>query len=201
MTAPFDAMLRGRATELEHDNGTVSRLPVRRWFAAADHIDEQLVRRCRGATLDIGCGPGRLTQALHGRGLTAIGIDTSAEAVRLTAARGCTALLRSVFDRLPGEGRWRHVVLADGNIGIGGDPAGLLDRVRALLRPGGSAFVEVGSPGIGLRAGQARLPGGTWFPWAEVDADALVRFAVPARFVLTWSARRDDRRFVELTRA
>ena len=31
-------------------------------------------------------------------------------------------LRRDLFAPLPGEGRWHHVLLADGNIGIGGDP-------------------------------------------------------------------------------
>ena len=41
---------------------------------------------------------------------------------------GGPALVRSVFETLPGEGRWDTVLLMDGNIGIGGDPAALLGR-------------------------------------------------------------------------
>ena len=35
---------------------------------------------------------------------------------------------------LPGEGRWHHVPLADGNIGIGGDPVPLQRRFVELRR-------------------------------------------------------------------
>ena len=51
------------------------------------------------------------------------------EAVAQTPDRGVAAIRRNVFDALPGEGRWRTALLADGNIGIGGDPAALLRRL------------------------------------------------------------------------
>ena len=35
---------------------------------------------------------------------------------------------RDLFGALPGEGTWSHVLLADGNIGIGGDPVTLLSH-------------------------------------------------------------------------
>ena len=49
---------------------------------------------------------------------------------------------RDVLGPLPGEGTWDHVLLADGNIGIGGDPLRLLHRAAHLLRPGGTVLVE-----------------------------------------------------------
>ena len=50
---------------------------------------------------------------------------------------GGPALRRSVFDPLPGEGRWGTALLLDGNIGIGGDPRALLaPDWRELRRPG-----------------------------------------------------------------
>jgi len=96
------------------------------------------------------------------------------------------ALHRDVHDRLPGEGRWRHVLLADGNIGIGGDPARLLRRVRELLRRGGTVLAEVEPPGSGVRCGSARLvhhdtmhhdTAGPSFPWCRVSADAATTVA------------------------
>ena len=48
--------------------------------------------------------------------------------------RGVTGPARDVFDPLPGEGRWETALLADGNIGIGGDPVALLRRLRAADR-------------------------------------------------------------------
>jgi hypothetical protein len=37
--------------------------------------------------------------------------------VRLTTQAGGAAVRRSVFDRIPGEGLWDAVLLADGNVG------------------------------------------------------------------------------------
>ncbi len=69
---------------------------------------------------------------------------------------------------MPGAGRWRTVLLADGNIGIGGDPAALLRRVLALLGPGGRVLAEVDPPGTGARVEPLRLRSGRtvgeWFP-------------------------------------
>ena len=108
-----------------------------RWADPADARDRALLRRCGGPVLDIGCGPGRMSEHLAHQGVAVLGIDVVPEAVAQTRARGASALHRDVFDRLPGEGRWTCALLADGNIGIGGDPVALLRRVAHLLRPGG----------------------------------------------------------------
>jgi hypothetical protein len=90
-------------------------------------------------------------------------------------------LQRSVFQRLPAEGRWRTVLLADGNIGIGGDPVRLLTRCRDLTDPEGRVLVELAPPGIGLYRHRARLESGhvvgPWFDWAEVGVDAIAEVA------------------------
>nr|WP_246122422.1 class I SAM-dependent methyltransferase [Actinoallomurus bryophytorum] len=41
-----------------------------------------MLKHCHGPTIDLGCGPGRLVQALTARGVRALGIDTSPWAVR-----------------------------------------------------------------------------------------------------------------------
>ncbi|MFE9657586.1 class I SAM-dependent methyltransferase [Micromonospora sp. NPDC006431] len=167
---------------LVQDDGRRSVLPVRRWHGPPEPATAAVVARCAGPTLDIGCGPGRLTLALARAGHAAVGVDVSAHAVRLTRARGAVALHRDVFGPLPGEGRWAHVLLIDGNIGIGGDPILLLGRCRELIRAGGSVVVELEPPGPGLWRGQARLasrsPQGKVcrsgaFRWARLDTVAV----------------------------
>jgi len=178
----FDDALRGRPCSLAHDDGSHTLLPVDRWRALPGAADEALLLRgCTGPTVDVGCGPGRLVAALSVRGVMALGIDVSPLAVALTRSRGAMALHRDVHDRLPGEGRWRHVLLADGNIGIGGDPARLLRRAGELLLRGGTVLAEVEPPGSGVRCGSARLVHhdvtGPSFPWCRVSADAATAVA------------------------
>ena len=98
-------------------DGHSTRLPVRRWKGGVNRSDVALLQACKGLTLDVGCGPGRLTMGLLARGLPVLGIDVSAEAIRLAQRRGCPVLQRDFFDSLPGEGQWSCVLLADGKPG------------------------------------------------------------------------------------
>jgi SAM-dependent methyltransferase len=136
-----------------------------------------MLARVRGTTLDLGCGPGRLVVELARRGVHALGVDISADAVHLARRAGAAVLRRSLFCPLPGEGLWDSVLLADGNVGIGGDPAALLRRCRALLAPGGRAVVELEEPGTGLVCTRLRLERGaeatSWFDWASMGVDAV----------------------------
>jgi SAM-dependent methyltransferase len=158
------------------------------------------VRRCTGPTIALGCGPGRLVAALVERGVPALGVDSSPLAARLAGRRGAAVLRRDVFANLPGEGRWQHALLADGNIGIGGDPAALLHRVRRLLASDGSALVELARQ-PGLWRGSARVvwsAGATgWFPWAVVGQDVIAELAEAAGLRLV-GIRRRARVFAEL---
>jgi SAM-dependent methyltransferase len=200
MTA-FDDGLRGRSCRLDL-GGVQVELPVERWHAPADETDRVLVDACGGPTIDLGCGPGRLVAALVRRGVPALGVDSSEVAVRLACSRGAPALRRDVLGDLPGAGRWSHVLLADGNIGIGGDPVALLRRARDLLVPTGTALVEVDPPGCGLRRERARVHSdgapGDWFDWAVLDPAALGDAADEAGFRTRRVTERAGRWFAEL---
>jgi SAM-dependent methyltransferase len=212
--AVFDAALAGRRQRLVRGDGVVLPLAVQRWHDDADADDEWLLARCAGATLDLGCGPGRLVVALADRGVPALGVDVSVQAVQRCLERGAAVLHRDAFERLPGEGRWQHVVLADGNIGIGGDPVSLLRRCRALLADGGTILLEL-TPGAGLWRGTAylestdaddpvdgltvleALDAGPWFPWAVLGPHAVDEVAAEAGLAIRARAE-GDRSFVEL---
>ena len=198
MSSPFDLALAGRRCHMERVDGACSALPVRRWHADCDATDAHMVQRCHGATLDVGCGPGRLTLAVLARGAVAVGIDTSPAAVRMTRRRGGVAELRSIFEGVPSEGQWRHVLLADGNVGIGGDPRLLLRRVREVLAPGGTVIVEAAAPRSGLWCGPVRIGAGPWFPWAEIGLDALLAIARGEDLRPVWTVEHSGRWFVEL---
>jgi SAM-dependent methyltransferase len=153
-----------------------------RWLSAADAADETVVARCRGPVLDVGCGPGRLVSSLNQRGVAALGVDIAEMAVALTRGQGLPALLRSVFEDLPGEGRWPTVLLLDGNVGIGGDPLRLLERIRSLLRQGGRVLVETHpDPGadevLEVRFTDRGVPVGEPIEWAHVGIDPLRIYA------------------------
>ncbi|MCM1976331.1 MULTISPECIES: bifunctional 2-polyprenyl-6-hydroxyphenol methylase/3-demethylubiquinol 3-O-methyltransferase UbiG [Streptomyces] len=178
-----DALRTGRGPLfLRRADGWLLPLDVERWCAAADAVDLEVLRRCEGAVLDVGCGPGRLVAALGAQGRPALGIDVSEAAVARTVRLGGQALRRSVFDPLPAEGRWGTALLIDGNVGIGGDPAALLDRIAQLLCEGGLLIVET-VPGLDLdervlvRVTDARGATGSPFPWARIGTPALLRLA------------------------
>jgi SAM-dependent methyltransferase len=202
----FEPGLLGHHCWLELATGERISLSTERWRATPDPGDELLLSSCVGPTLDIGCGPGRLTAALTERGIAALGTDVSAVAVRLTIQSGAAAIRRDVFARQPGEGRWRHALLADGNIGIGGDPVRLLGRVRELLCARGSALVEVDAPGVGLRHGRVRVStddaeGARWFDWAWLGADAVASTAAQAGLKTGWLREAGGRWFTQLVRS
>jgi SAM-dependent methyltransferase len=188
--------------EIEHADGTRVPLAVDDWLDASPG-DASILDRCDGPTLDVGSGPGRLTVALAERGIPALGIDITPYAVQMARSAGALALLRDVFGRVPGAGRWETVLLADGNIGIGGDPVALLRRIGELLTPGGQAIIEIQPPGTPLRKEQVRLRHADtisdWFPWAYVGADQIAEVADSAGLTLaeTWSA--DERWFSALS--
>ncbi|MEV6489759.1 class I SAM-dependent methyltransferase [Actinoplanes sp. NPDC051633] len=216
--AIYDAALRrahsGRpaALTLRDDRGDDHGLDPAAWCRDATPGDDGLLARCAGPTLDVGCGPGRLTAALNRAGHPALGIDISAAAVQLARRRGATALRRDVFDPLPGHGRWRHLLLADGNIGIGGDPARLLRRCGDLLAPAGRLHAEVGAPGTrswsgpaSIRADHADHAGdaahSAEFRWAAVAATDLSAHAAAAGLRILGFWTEANRWFTTLTRS
>ncbi|NYG07924.1 rSAM/selenodomain-associated transferase 1 [Phycicoccus badiiscoriae] len=202
----FDTALVGGEVHVEDEQGgRGTPLAVASWRRLSA-VDEIIVSRCSGPVLDIGCGPGRFVEALAQRGLPALGIDVSGGSVVHTRARGASALRRNVFEPVPGEGRWRTLLLADGNVGIGGDPRALLSRCRELLSPEGWALVEVDpDESVDLRT-RVTLTGplgrrSTPFPWAVVGATALVRYAAEAGLLAVEEWRLEERAFVTLRQA
>ena len=66
---------------------------------------------------------------------------------RLARALGATACAGRSSSRCPARAAGTRVLLADGNIGIGGDPVALLTRCRDLIAPAGRVLVELDPPG------------------------------------------------------
>ncbi len=184
VTPPVARALAGHPAELVRSDGGIAPLDVDRWRGAAAGEDRWLLGRCRGATIDLGCGPGRLLEALSARGVPVLGVDLAPEAIAQCRRRNVPALRADVFDPLPDEGAWAHALLADGNLGIGGDPVALLRRAAALISPTGSVIVELDVSEPGLWCGHAQLRTrhitGNPFPWAAAGMAALPRLAARA---------------------
>jgi SAM-dependent methyltransferase len=176
------------------ENGEELPLALERYVGPLAPEDEHALKRSVGPVLDVGCGPGRHVLALARRGVVAVGVDISPKAVRMARRRGAAVIEASIFDRLPGAGRWGSALLLDGNIGIGGCPAELLARAGALLCPTGIVVVEIDPPGMPAIEVRVRLESedavSEWFPWARLGVDDLGGVARAGGFEVTecWQA-------------
>ena len=181
----YDEAFAGKPTHVVDHVGRTQPFEVGQWTSAPDWVDRELfIDPCDQATIDIGCGPGRLVAELVARRVPAMGIDVSTEAVRQTRVRGALALRRDVFGVIPGQGRWAYALLADGNLGIGGDPVRLLSRLREVLTPDGMVIAEVAAAGTGFVRERRRLRVegrlSAHFEWAVVGLDAIDEVAEQA---------------------
>jgi SAM-dependent methyltransferase len=162
---------------LRSPDGTALAAGAHRWLGPLTIEDDAVLARAEGPVLDVGCGPGRHVLALAERGVVALGIDITPAALDVARRRGAPVLARSVFDRVPGAGRWSTALLLDGNLGIGGHPEALLARVASLLVPGGTVLVELEPPGSTPRAELVRFDidgvEGPWFAWSALGAEEL----------------------------
>lgn len=195
---------------LRSRTGSTITLHLNRWRDHPNALEQEMLGTLPDPVLDIGCGPGRLAAALAARGRMALGIDPSPEAVVEATRRGASVLQRSIFDDLPGTGRWGAALLLDGNIGIGGSPTLLLKRVGRLLRPGGVVLIEVEGPdqpskcltvrveATGHGANRARAVG-PWFPWATVNAKTVETHLVEAGLALIDIRNEEGRWFATAT--
>ena len=114
-------------------------------------------------------------------------------------------LSRSVFAALPGHGRWSTALLADGNVGIGGDPVGLLVRLRELLAGDGRVVLELDPPGSPSGAVTVRIEHSGrrsgWFLWAHLAVDHVHAVAERASWRVAEQWEQAGRWFAVLERS
>jgi SAM-dependent methyltransferase len=173
-----DALADGSAgAVVRFERGGSRPLEIGRWVGRADPVDEQALAGLDGPVLDVGCGPGRHLHALARRGVFGLGVDLCPAAVALARGRGANAIVGSIFGEVPHAGLWASALLLDGNIGIGGRPARLLERIVSLLAPSGAILVELAAPETDAVETLARIETASaiseWFAWAEVSAASI----------------------------
>jgi glycosyltransferase A (GT-A) superfamily protein (DUF2064 family)/SAM-dependent methyltransferase len=202
----FDHLYAGRPVRSDALGARVLPLEATRWSGRADDVDQLVISRCRGPVLDLGCGPGRMVQALVESGVPALGVDVSAIAVEVARSRGGLAIQARLAERLPVEGHWGTVLLMDGNIGIDGDVGAVLQRCQALLAPGGTIIVEVDPRPAWHQTRRIRLTADTAgysadLRWTRTGAAAVRRLAgqLDLLVVEEWTA--DRRAFLSLQSA
>ena len=203
MATAFAGDLQPRLLRLA--DGRIVPLPVARWAGPVDAGDESMLTRAKGPVLDVGCGPGRLTAALHVRGTDVLGLELLPTVPVLARRAGAPVVVGDVFEEVPRTGQWRTVLLADGNIGIGGDAARMLRRVRGLLAPGGQVLCELQPDGEAVSSARVRLEGlgatSDWFSWALLDRAGLAAAVTATGLRITETWQREGRPFAALTTA
>jgi len=147
-----------------------------------------------GPVLDIGCASGRHLEKLRNAGLAAEGIDLNPGAVALGRLYGC-AVQHADFWTFRAPHRYRWLLVLGNNIGIAGRLANFpkfLDRLAALLAPGGEVLLSSVDPGPPAQSN--RYPGemrlrhhyagrcGPWFDWLYVSPETLATYAREAGF-------------------
>jgi len=124
------------------------------WFVARRELARELLLKYRGRLLaatgapaaprilDVGCGGGATLVEVSPVG-TAIGVDRSAEALRLSRSRGDFPLIRGDAERLPLADRSVDVVTALDVLEHIRDDRAAVAEVARVVRPGGLVIVTV----------------------------------------------------------
>lgn len=93
--------------------------------------------------LEVGCGTGGFHLAARGAGADAWGVDASAEAVALAAARaGAGRLLEAAAEALPFPDRSFDLVYCYSTLEHVADAAGAVRELVRVLRPGGRLYLH-----------------------------------------------------------
>ena len=131
----------------------------------------------RGALLDLGCWVGFLLAEARDRGWRTLGVEPSEFASRYARERlGLEVIRDGLLDADVGAGAWDAVVLGD-VIEHLPDPAGALDRIASLLRPGGVVYMALPNAGSAV----ARALGPRW--WSVIPTHVQY-FSRPSLFTL-----------------
>lgn len=128
-----------------HQEGERDDVPAAFWLRTTlDPLETLALELCRGRVLDVGAGAGVHALELERRGFDVTAIDISPECVSIMRARGVVNPLVADAFELEESGFDTVITLCNGldKVGRLGDLPRFLDRMRALLVPGGQLLAD-----------------------------------------------------------
>ena len=150
------AHLRGERDEgliLERDDGSSGpAMAPREFFTPPEEWlwwERQLLEDIGGPVLDLGCGTGRHSLMLQGRGLDVTALDISPGAVDVARERGVADVRLGDLHDPPDDHKWSAVLMMCGNLGLAGgweDSRRLLSRLAGLCRAGAILVADTVDP-------------------------------------------------------
>jgi RimJ/RimL family protein N-acetyltransferase len=132
-----------------------------------------------GPALDLGAGAGRISLWLQQQGAPVTAVDSSPGAVAVCRTRGVMDARIGDLNSPPTDKRWRFIVLACGNLGLGGSRDGnrrLLTRLAEIAAPDAVLYGDTVDPGaepdIQLRIRYKRETT-DWWPQRNIPIDEI----------------------------
>jgi SAM-dependent methyltransferase len=99
----------------------------------------------KGKVLEVGAGAGSICLALQKRGVKAHALEVSPGCVEVMKARGLGNIIHDDFFNLSTAVKYDTILLLMNGIGLGGELpglAGVFNKLRALLNPGGQIIFD-----------------------------------------------------------
>ena len=111
--------------------------------------------------LDIGCGQGVLLGLMRERGFETLGVELGEESARVAREERGLDVVTGDLSVLDAERESFDAIVMSHLIEHVDDPVAVLERVRDLLKPGGTALLSLPN----YRCIERRIFGVNWYPW------------------------------------
>jgi SAM-dependent methyltransferase len=202
LKSPFDSALKAyfyneikTPLTLHNDYGEPEEMPVEVLFRDEDDlsdIDNIALTFCDGKVLDIGAGTGVHTLLLQQRDIDVTALELSPMACQIMADRGVKSIInKSIYTPL--NQKFDTLLLLMNGFGLAGEIDNIktfLDRLKALLNPGGHVIVDSSDVSYMFDTkptdhyfGEVKFCYeynhiiGEWFNWLYIDPEMLLNIA------------------------